>query len=56
MKKTNWKSSVTLVNVVVGLAVLMVLSGLLVPIFVPPEGKAAPAKITACAPPSCPKH
>jgi hypothetical protein len=52
MKKTNWKSSLTLVNVVVGLAVLMVLSGLVVPIFVPPEGRAAPAKITT----SCPRR
>jgi len=37
--KRNWH--VTVVDVVVGLAVLMILSALVVPIFIPPEGRAA---------------
>lgn len=36
--KRKWK--VTIVDFVVGLAILMILSALIVPIFVPPEGKA----------------
>ena len=39
MKKLNWH--LTLVDFLVGLAVLMILSALVVPIFIPPEGKAA---------------
>ena len=35
------KWHVTLVDVLVGLAVLMILSALVVPVFLPPEGRAA---------------
>ena len=37
--KRNWH--VSLVDVLVGLAVLMILSALVVPVFLPPNGKAA---------------
>ena len=37
--KRDWH--VTVVDVLVGLAVLMILSALVVPIFIPPEGRAA---------------
>jgi len=37
--KRKWRLS--LVDVFVGLAVLMILSALVVPLFVPPEGRAA---------------
>ena len=37
--KRKWR--VNLVDLLVGLAVLMILSALVVPIFVPPEGRAA---------------
>jgi len=35
------KWHVTVVDVLVGLAVLMILSALVVPVFLPPEGRAA---------------
>jgi hypothetical protein len=38
-EKRKW--NVTIVDVFVGFAVLMILSALIVPIFVPPEGRAA---------------
>ena len=41
MKSSKRKWNVTIVDFVVGLAILMILSALIVPIFVPPEGKAA---------------
>jgi Tfp pilus assembly protein FimT len=37
--KRNWH--VTIVDVLVGLAVLMILSALVVPVFMPPQGRAA---------------
>jgi hypothetical protein len=40
----NWpkrKSQLSLVDFLVGVAVLMILAALVVPVFVPPEGKAA---------------
>jgi len=41
MKTPRRKLRVTLVDLMVGVAVLMILSALIIPIFVPPEGKAA---------------
>ena len=41
MKTPRRKWRVTLVDLMVGVAVLMILSALVIPIFVPPEGKAA---------------
>lgn len=41
MKNPKRKWRVTVVDVLVGLAVLMILSALVVPVFIPPEGKAA---------------
>ena len=41
MKIPIWKWHMTVVDVLVGLAVLMILTALVVPIFVPPEGRAA---------------
>ncbi len=47
--KRSWQ--VTVVDLLVGLAVLMILTALVVPIFVPPEGKVAlrlmPTRIAA---------
>lgn len=40
MKFPKWMWQLTVVDVLVGLAVLMILSALLVPIFIPPESKA----------------
>ena len=37
--KRHW--NVTIVDVLVGLAVLMILSALVVPVFIPPEGRVA---------------
>jgi hypothetical protein len=50
--KRNWQ--LTLVDALIGLAVLMVLSGLVVPKFIPPGGKAVPsvAGIPAATQPS----
>lgn len=56
MMKRVWKTYFTLVNVAVGMAILMVLSGLVIPIFVPPQGKAATAVATSCAAPDCAKR
>lgn len=44
------KCRVTLVNFIVGLAVLMVLAALVIPIFVPPEGNAATRTATPSSP------
>ena len=41
MEKTKRVWHLNLVNVLVGIAVLMILSALVVPIFVPPDGRAA---------------
>jgi hypothetical protein len=41
MKNPMRKWHVNLVDVLVGLAVLMILSALIVPVFLPPEGRAA---------------
>jgi len=41
MKNPMRKWNLTLVDVLVGLAVLMILSALVVPVFLPPEGRAA---------------
>ena len=41
MKNPLRKWHVTVVDVLVGLAVLMILSALVVPVFLPPEGRAA---------------
>jgi hypothetical protein len=41
MKNQKRKWNVTIVDVLVGFAVLMILTALVVPFFVPPEGKAA---------------
>ena len=41
MKKSKQTWHVTIVDVLVGLAILMILSALIVPVFLPPEGKAA---------------
>lgn len=38
-QKRSWQ--ITVVDLLVGLAVLMILTALIVPIFVPPEGRAA---------------
>jgi type II secretory pathway pseudopilin PulG len=45
--KRNWH--LTLVDVLVGLAVLMILSALVVPVFVPPNGRAASRVATSHA-------
>ena len=47
MEKPGKKWPLTLVNVLVALAVLMILSALIVPIFVPPDGKSASAATNA---------
>lgn len=41
MKNPIRRFHITLVDVLVGLAVLMILSALVVPVFIPPEGRAA---------------
>jgi hypothetical protein len=41
MKISVRKWHLTIVDFLVGIAVLMILSALVVPIFIPPEGKAA---------------
>jgi hypothetical protein len=41
MKNPKRKWRLTVVDVLVGLAVLMILSALIVPVFIPPEGKTA---------------
>jgi len=41
MKNPKWDWHVTVVDVLVGFAVLMILSALVVPVFIPPEGKVA---------------
>jgi Tfp pilus assembly protein FimT len=43
--KRDWH--VTLVDVFVGMAVLMILSALVVPLFIPPEGRAASRPVAA---------
>ncbi len=49
MKNPIRKWHVTVVDVLVGLAVLMILSALVVPVFIPPDGRAAsrPAAATS---------
>ena len=44
MEKAERKWPLTFVNVLVALAILMILSALIVPIFVPPDGKTASAR------------
>ncbi len=39
MKKKSWH--ITIVDVLVGVAILMILSALIVPVFLPPDGRAA---------------
>lgn len=39
LSKRNWR--LNLVDVLVGIAVLMILTALVVPVFVPPDGRAA---------------
>jgi len=41
MKNSKRTWHVTIVDFLVGLAILMILSALIVPVFVPPEGRAA---------------
>jgi Tfp pilus assembly protein FimT len=41
MKNTKRIWHLTMVDVLVGLAVLMILSALVVPVFLPPQGRAA---------------
>ena len=41
MKNSKRKWDLTLVDFLVGLAILMIMSALIVPVFVPPEGRAA---------------
>ena len=41
MKNSKRKWHVTIVDILVGLAILMILTALVVPVFVPPEGRAA---------------
>lgn len=41
-RKRKWRiSALDIVDCIIGLAVLMILTALVVPIFVPPDGKAA---------------
>jgi competence protein ComGC len=47
-QKRNWR--LTIVDVVVGLAVLMILSALVVPVFVKPEGRVVSGTTAASAP------
>jgi len=54
MKKL--KPHLTLVNFLVGLAVLMILSALVVPIFIPPQGKAASRVAASCVSAKSAKH
>ncbi len=43
MATTNTKKSwsITIVDILVGVAILMILSALIVPVFLPPDGRAA---------------
>jgi type II secretory pathway pseudopilin PulG len=41
MKNSRRAWHLTIVNLVVGIAILMVLSALIIPVFVPPDGRAA---------------
>jgi len=41
MKNSKRKWIVTVIDILVGLAILLILSALVVPVFVPPEGRAA---------------
>ena len=49
MSESKKMFSVNLVNVLVAVAILMILSALVVPVFVPPESRAASRGTTAAA-------
>ncbi len=51
--KRNWH--ITIVDVLVGVAILMILSALIVPVFLPPEGRAA-ARANVPAAAASPAH
>jgi len=52
--KRKWR--VNLVDVLVGLAVLMILSALVVPIFVPPDGRTASGTATTAVSAKSARH
>ena len=56
MKKSKQTWHVTIVDVLVGVAILMILSALIVPVFVPPEGKAASRVAVPAAAAKSAKH
>jgi Tfp pilus assembly protein FimT len=49
MNNPKRKGRVSLVDVLVGLAILMILSALVVPVFIPPDGRAASKVATTSA-------
>ena len=56
MKNTKRNWHLTIVDVLVGLAVLMILSALVVPVFLPPQGKAASRTATPGTSVKSPRH
>jgi len=56
MKKTKRTWRITIVDLMVGVAILMIMSALIVPIFIPPEGKAASRAAVPVATAKSAKH